>query len=215
MSFFNFGSSSKNEENKTTMTITRALVELKTLDKRIQKAIDESVFVSLHGELRKPDERALKAQNYYDKVRDLMERRVRLKSAIVSSNATTQVRVCGMDLTVAEAIELKSSIKNYKSLLSRMRAQYGDAVRTMEHENERARRNLEGSLSRNTSDDKDKDRMNVADYSKQYMTIHGVSLFDPLKIQGKVEDLDKFITEFQDEVDFLLSEKNATTTIEL
>jgi len=187
-------------------------VELKTLDKRIQKTITESVFCSISGELRQPDQRAVKAQSHYDQSRDLMSRRVKLKSAIVTSNANTKIRVCGMDLTVAEAIELKSSIKNYKSLLSQMRRQYGDSVNSIERENARARTTLENSLSRSNED---KDKINVAEYSRQYMKVHGVKLFDPIKVQDKIEELDKFVTEFESEVDFVLSERNATTLIEI
>jgi len=213
MSFLGIGNSSVNAE-KQKMTITRALVELKTLDKRIQKSIDESLFVSIEGELRKPDVRAEKAQANYDRVRDLLERRVRIKSSIVISNATTTVRICGRDMTVAEAIELKTSIKNYKNLLSQMKRQYGNSVQSMELENDRARRTLESSLVRNDSD-KEKDRQSVEDYSRQYMKVNGVKLYDPLDITNKITEVDKFVVDFESEVDFILSERNATTFIEV
>jgi hypothetical protein len=203
-----------------TMSITRALVELKTLDKRIQKLISESVFISIKGELRKPDTRASSAQSNYDRVRDLMNRRIKLKSAIVSSNANTKIRVCSMDMTVAEAIEMKSSINNYKTLLSSMKRQYGDAVTSVEVENQRARSTLENSLTRTRTTSVDQtnnngSEINVGEYSRQYMSIHGVELFDPIKLSEKVESLEKFITEFESEVDFVLSEKNATTQISI
>tara|TARA_R100001163_G_C5068138_1_gene207985 strand:- start:1631 stop:2317 length:687 start_codon:yes stop_codon:yes gene_type:complete len=205
-------------KNNASITVTRALVELKTLDKRIQQLIKDSIFVSFQGQLRKPDARAKNAQSSYDRIRDLMNRRVKLKSAIVTSNASTRIHVCGMDLTVAEAIEMKSSIKNYKGLLNKMRQQYGDAVSTVEVENQRARSTLENSLSRgngrgNNSGDDRLNEINVSDYSLQYMRVHGVELFDPIKLEDKIEGLEKFITEFESEVDFVLSEKNATTYI--
>jgi hypothetical protein len=203
------------------MSITRALVELKTLDKRIQKLIGETVFISIKGELRKPDTRATNAQSNYDKVRDLMNRRIKLKSSIVSSNANTKIRVCNIDMTVAEAIEMKSSINNYKTLLASMKRQYGDSVTLVESENQRSRNTLENSLTRvksgfdtssNTQVGSGTD-INVGEYSRQYMSIHGVELFDPIKLNEKIESLEKFITEFETEVDFILSEKNATTII--
>ena len=198
------------------MTITRALVELKTLDKRIQKSIDESVFCSIKGELRKPEAATANAQSNYDKVRDLMNRRVKLKSAIVASNANTKIRVCGMDLTVAEAIELKSSIKNYKTLLNRMRQQYGDSVVRVEQENQRSRTNLENSLSRSATDKNNSDAtMNITEYSKQYMKMHGVELHDPINLKEKIDSLEKFINDYESEVDFVLSEKNATTKLSI
>lgn len=198
------------------MTITRALVELKTLDKRIQKSIEESVFCSIHGELRKPDPKCSSAQSNYDKVRDLMNRRVKIKSAIVSSNANTRIRVCGMDMTVAEAIEMKSSIHNYKTLLMRMKQQFGDSTMRVEQENQRTRMNLENSLSKaNTDSSSSSDKLNVGDYSKSYMKVHGIEIYDPIKIEEKIQSLEKFINDYESEVDFVLSEKNATTRLSL
>jgi hypothetical protein len=142
-----------------------------------------------------------------------MNRRVKVKSAIVASNANTRIRVCGMDLTVAEAIELKSSIKNYKTLLNRMRQQYGDAMARVEQENARARSNLENSLAKANTDSNSGEKMNVTDYSKSYMKIHSTEIFDPIKLEEKINSLEKFITDYESEVDFVLSEKNATTKI--
>jgi len=193
------------------MSITRALVELKTLDSRIQKLTQQAVFVGIKGELRKRKDEVGKAASNYDKLRDLRKRRHRLKSAIVLSNATCQIEICGEKMSKAEAIEMKSSIKNDKSLLSVLRRQYGDAQAQMERENERVKRVLESSLSQKT-DDKGLD---VEIYSKSFMKMNGVSIDDPIKIQDKIAELDAYITEFESQVDFVLSESNAVTKISI
>lgn len=195
----------------TEMSITRALVELKTLDSRIQKLTQQAVFVGIKGELRKRKDEVGKAASNYDKLRDLRKRRHRLKSAIVLSNATCQIEICGEKMSKAEAIEMKSSIKNDKSLLSVLRRQYGDAQAQMERENERVKRVLESSLSQKT-DDKGLD---VEIYSKSFMKMNGVSIDDPIKIQDKIAELDAYITEFESQVDFVLSESNAVTKISI
>jgi len=215
MSFLGIGNNTNAEKQK--ITITRALVELKTIDKRILKKIDEGLFISICGELRKPDTRATHAQSNYDSIRDLLERRVNIKSSIVISNATSKVRICEREMTVAEAIELKSSIKNYKVLLEQMRRQYGEAVQNVEHLNNRARSVLENSISPASDSQKEgiSDPQNMAEYSKQYMKVNGVELFDPIALNDKIALIDKFITDFENEVDFILSERNATTFIEI
>jgi len=195
------------------MTLTRALVELKTIDKRIQKTIEESTFCSIRGDLRKEDPKCANAQSNYDKIRDLMNRRVKIKSAIVTSNANTFIRVCGMDLSVAEAIELKSSIKNHKNLLMKMKQQYGEAMMKIEQENQRTRTNLENSLNKVSVDSNSNEKLNVADYSKSYMKVHGVEIYDPIKLEEKIASMEKFISDYESEVDFVLSERNATTKI--
>lgn len=77
------------------ITITRALTELKTLDKRIQKAIDSGTFVSFYGQFFKPDENSKSAQSNYQSIMDLLERRKQIKSLIVMSNAVTKVIIYG------------------------------------------------------------------------------------------------------------------------
>ena len=134
-----------------------------------------------------------------------------MKSAIVSSNALTRVKVAGLDMTVAEAIELKSSIKNYKTLVGQLKAQYGQNVQQMEYENQRVRANLESTLKRN--DEKEQHQMSVMDYSRSYMKMHGVELCDPLNATKKIDELEKFISDFETSVDVVLSVTNATTTI--
>ena len=48
---------------------------------------------------------------------DLISRRNKIKSAIIMSNAKTVVEVAGKQMTVAEAIDKKSSIEYEKELL--------------------------------------------------------------------------------------------------
>ncbi|QKF94722.1 hypothetical protein QKU48_gp1264 [Fadolivirus algeromassiliense] len=196
------------------ISITRALVELKTLDSRIQKKIDSSVFVSFKGQFHQPADGIKDAAANFQSITDLIERRKKIKSAIVSSNATTKVTICGVEMTMAEAIETKSSIKHKKNLLAVLKSQYGNAVANIESINAKVRRDIETKSNRDNGD-KDKQQMTLEEFSKTYVSLHGVELFDPLKVSQKVEQLEQFITQFEQEVDYILSEKNATTFIEV
>ena len=197
----------------SSITITRALTELKTLDKRIQKAIDSGSFVSYQGQFYKPDEQTKNAQSNYQKIMDLLERRKQIKSLIVMSNAVTKVTICGKDMTIAEAIETKSSIKHLENLLSRLKAQHAQATRTIESLNEKVRRDIE-SKSKMTND-KDDSKVDLTEFSSTYMKLHGTTIFDPLKISSKIEDIENYVTGFKSEVDFILTEKNSTTHIDV
>lgn len=195
------------------MTITRALVELKTLDKRIQKEIDTSVFVSYKGQFYQPQESTKDAISKFQSINDLIERRKKIKSAIITSNATTKVIICSQEMTVAEVIETKSSIKHKKTLLAILKNQYGTAVNTIENINAKVRKELENKSTRDA--DKEKQQMSLEEFSKMYINLHGVELYDPLKVTLKIEQLEKYITQFEQEVDYILSEKNAITVITL
>lgn len=197
----------------TEVSITRALVELKTLDSRIQKKMDSSVFVSFKGQFHQPADGVKEAVSNFQSVNDLIERRKNIKSAIITSNATTKISICGTEMTIAEAIETKSSIKHKKNLLAILKTQYGNVVNQVENINSRVRKDLENKSSRDA--DKDRQQMSLEDFSKMYINLHGVELFDPLKISQKIEQLEQFITQFQQEVDYVLSEKNATTMIKI
>lgn len=192
----------------TSITITRALTELKTLDKRIQRAIQEGVFVSFEGQLHKPHPDVADAKSKYQQITDLIERRRKLKSLLTVSNATTKVTICEMEMTVAEAIEMKSSIKHKKTLLSTLKSQYASAVSEVERTNEYQRRQLQQRSQ-------DKESGVPLDFFTEYMKINGVQLKDPLNIKHRINELESFITEFESQVDHVLSEKNATTHIEI
>lgn len=194
------------------ISITRALVELKTLDSRIQKKIDTSVFVSYKGQFHQPVEGMKDAAANFQSISDLIERRKNIKSAIVTSNATTKVTICGTEMSVAEAIETKSSIKHKKTLLAVLKSQYGNAVANVEAVNAKVRKDIEHKSSRDG--DKEKQQMSLEEFSKTYVSLHGVELFDPIKVSQKIEQLEQFITQFEQEVDYVLSEKNATTLID-
>lgn len=196
----------------TEISITRALVELKTLDKRIQKQIDKGIYVSYRGQFHRPQQGIEDAMANYQSVNDLVDYRRRMKSAIVKSNATTTVTICGNEMTVAEAIETKSSIKHKKNFLAVLKMQYGNAVREVETINSRTRGELERKTSRGESE-KEKQQMSLEEFSKQYMSMHGVELFDPIKVSQRIEEMETYITSFEQEVDYVLSEKNAVTKI--
>ena len=65
------------------------------------------------------------------------------------SNAVTKVNICGQEMTVAEAIETKSSIKNYKNLLANLKRQYSECNRQVENTNQSVRNRLNDKYTRN------------------------------------------------------------------
>ena len=183
------------------------------MDKRIQKANDSGSFVSYQGQFYKPDELTKRAQADYQSIMDLLERRKKIKSSIVMCNAVTKVTICGKEMTVAEAIETKSSIKHLENLLNRLKSQSAMANKTVENLNEKVRRDLESKTK--MTGEKDEGKIDLVEFSNTYMEMHGVKLYDPIKIASKIEDLETYITGFKSEVDFVLTEKNSTTFIEV
>lgn len=201
------------------MTIHRALTELRTLDERIHRAIDEGVFIApnkrsnvkINGKSIEDYQKVI--QGSYDKVISLIERRNQIKSAIVASNAKTYVTVAGKKMTVAQAIERKSSIEYEEMLLDKLKASYARATSKVNTENEALPHKLESYLHA-VLGNKDTAKKEDIDYhTKSFKDREEYELIDPLRLKEKIDNLEEEIYDFKSEVDAVLSESNATTFI--
>ena len=201
------------------ISISRGLVELKLLDKRISSTITESGFVSAYignndttiDNISKHDvDKNIKAA--YQSVTDLIKRRNLIKQKIVESNAKTIVTVNKQTYTVAGAIERKSSIKYDKGLLARMKERFTFVTDRITSHNMQIENRLQTLLGEMVKGESNK---SIEQTSKVYHEINDAKIFDPLKIEDKIQKLEEEIYNFELEVDTLLSESNAITTIEV
>lgn len=197
------------------ITVTRALAELKTLDKRINKAVQDCDVVKIRRKEDKWDiqEYNRQAQATYQSLEDLITRRDELKRRVLASNATTRVRIGKDVLTIAEVIDRKQSIEYKKRLLERLRNQRQIAQNTYESRVEELRRKLDNLLEVNFGKEGKCNPENVASITKTYHDTHKVEIVDPLNIGVKIKTLEEEITEFDKEADLVLSESNARTYV--
>lgn len=204
------------------MSIHRALAELKTLDKRIQRGVSEK-FVALQiGEEAPRGFKDLKAftedsKAAYQSVKALIDRRNAIKAGITASNASTGVTIAGEKMTVAAAIDRRDTGLQYdKQLLNSLRRQ----LQAVESEIERERQDVERRLEqRIQSDLGSKDRKTNADevenITKTFMKRYKPGMVDPIAIKEEITRLTNDIEQFEMEVDFTLSESNTQTLIEI
>lgn len=205
-----------------TMTIHQALVELKTLDKRIGATIRETDYVvaNKHSnrKINGADVSAFcdNVKSHYQKVVDLMARRNALKRAVANSNAVTKVEINGTVYTVAEAIEMKNHGLEYsRALLEKLREDYSLAYRTANRYN--------GEDLERRADEHIKvmfgstDVKGVTDEVKRaradFIAAQTVELVDPIDIRAKIEAIANDINSFESTVDAALSVSNALTTV--
>jgi len=208
----------------STMLVTQGLNELKLLDERIKKEIDslEAVAVAkksntnITTNLSKADfcknEKA-KMQS----VLDLIERRSKIKSAIVHSNAVTNVTIAGKTYTVAEAIERKNSII-YEELLTRqLNAKCRNAEMDVTHKNNEVETQIVAMVNNYYGKDS-KVKISDDDYTSlanPYREKNEFELVDPLNARETAKDINDRVQEFLSEVDSALQISNCTTTIEI
>ena len=202
------------------MTITRALVELKTLSSRIDKTTEGIIPVAIITGKNSPRGYATKddfekdVKSKFDSVTTLIKRRKQIKSEIVKANASTTVEIAGIKMTIAEAIERKNSITLEKKLLERLSSSYYQTLRQQEQLEARCQEQLHKLLEVNFGKDKAKSE-EIDAISKPYLENNAPKLIDPLDVKKKIEELENSITKFEAEVDVVLSEANAKTEIEI
>ena len=204
------------------MNVHQALAELKTMEKRITSAIQETDWVlankhsntKIGGVAVKDCVEEIKAK--YQKVTDLIRRRDAIKRAVVNSNAVTKVVVAGKEYTVAEAIDRKNNGVEYLTGLARRIAHdYALAKNVADRAN--------GSELERRADDHvrimigNTDMKGATDEAqrirKEFIEAQTTELVDPIGALKVVEALDAEVTAFLTEVDAALSVSNAITTI--
>lgn len=199
------------------LSITEALVELKLLDSRIIKATRKDWIACIKrsekGEVREAFEQKVKAN--YQAVMDLMGERRKIKTGIVMSNANTRLLVGGVEMTVAEAIERKSSISYEQDLLDRWKSLYETAINTEIRENKEVEKKLDKMLEALVGSDKEDVGTAQKTITENYMQMNGVEVLDPLHLKDLIDDLEDEIGNFVKNVDSALSMSNATTFIEV
>ena len=188
------------------MSIHRALGELKTLDKRIRKEIENTIFI---GAKKKSSNTEYKTRtsivdfnnnvnSSIQSINDLILRRKEIKEAIVNSNANTFV-----------------TIGDNKILLSKIKEQYALIVGFVEENNEEVECDLSSKID-NMLNANDKNNINgIEEFSKAYRNSNSWEVIDPVDLKSLIDKLEKEITIFENEVDVVLSESNATTFIEV
>ena len=210
----------------TKMSITRGLVELKRLNDRINKAIDSGIFVSrtvgkdtykkIVGTSSTPEQVRAQIISSYQSVADLIAQRQKIKSAIVLSNANTRVTVGGVDMSVAEAIELKGTLDFRKSYLSKLKWQLLEQNTAIIKANTALDATIDALLTTALGGEKAKaDPALLESISKPQRTQKECELFDPMDIEGKIASVENDVSILESELDFILSESNARTEIEV
>ena len=205
-----------------TMTVHKALAELKLMDKRIMDAVSEGVYClankhsneKINGIPVSDFEKAV--QGTYDKVTDFLKRQEAIKRAVTLSNAKTVVNISGKDYTVAEAIWMKNHGIELKALL----------INVMDKQYKQA----QAEVNRQNGDDLEKraDQYVTAIYGqkegktnytdiekvrKDFLEANSYEIIDPINVPEKLEALRKEIDSFMAEVDSALSVSNALTEI--
>lgn len=204
-----------------TMTIHKALAELKVLDKRIADAMSAAIFVTNKKNNQDkvmgvtPETFKDTAFGSWDKINDLIKRRNAIKDAVNVSNATTKVEIGGKTYTVVEAIDKKNhGMEYYVTLRDCLSIQFSRVKADMEKQNSQLQQKAEQFVTGLMGGKETAAKSEEYDTSvKTYIKSNTVEMLDPIGIEKKIAELDDMINAFMPEVDAALSVSNALTTI--
>lgn len=205
-------------KNIETMNIHDALVELKTLGKRISTEISKMQIVGTAPANKADSEEAhvfrVKARASLVSVADLRRRRMAIKAAVVKSNATTMVEINGRPFSIAEVIEMrKEYISELETIQTKIARALDNAKSTVESKHNEAVR-----IALNTMQAKSENTLTPEQIEgfKGLVAINDVVMLEPENtdlselLKGIADTLDGY-----NRLDSLLSTKNALTTIDV
>lgn len=208
-------------------TITRALAELKLLKSRYTKEVYDLDPVAIkHGNsLRSPysqykqEDFEKQATAEYQSVCDLERRIEEIKNKIDASNFTTKVMIGEREMTVQEVLNYKNNILALKrtrlgilqSKKKNATTEYDKAIVENKNRVDKIVSEKNSNPGTATKSAKDIEAEAVDTLNKLY----AIEMVDPIKIDAEIEKLSKEIETFEHNIDFVLSESNSITTIEI
>lgn len=204
------------------MTVHEALCELKTMDSRIDKAIQSGTFVfpNKHSNTKVSglslSDYCNEVKQRYQSANDLIARRDAIKRAVVLSNATTKVTIGGTEYTIAEAIEMKNhGVPMLQKMLKKLDADNQKARRTADGNNgdyleERADeyvKSLYGNVDMKGASEE------IKKVRADFIAAQTTEVVDPIGVVAEMDNLSKRIDGFTVKIDSALSVSNALTEI--
>lgn len=208
------------------MSITRALTRAKTIEKQLARLVESQYVVTLMkrevddvSDVFKDNLKMTKSN--FDQFNDLFAELNNIKAAVRKSNEVTKVVIGGEELSVADALVYKNTIVYRNNFLDRITRENRNAESRVEQSKINAdnkfasvRENLiKNSQGQDVSEDylktvltEEERRLKKAIIEVKVSGINNVNEY----IEAERKRIDTFI----EEVDYVLSESNATTIIE-
>lgn len=196
----------------SSITITRALSELKTIKSRIDKLRDKTIFISTKCTGQTCVDHVNETKSNWQAMCDLSARYRKLKFAIIDSNNKTMVTIDGSQYTISQALAIKDWILTTDSeILDTLRTQRATIMNEVNKHDEKVESNLQCLLDKSFGTTCSKEQMNSI--SESYRNSNKIKIIDPLKIDTVINEIGDLHTLFLGEIDFALSESNAITKI--
>lgn len=212
--------------NMATYTLTRALSRIKVLKDKLQKSSNDEYIATINTIKKDSEEYHFLQQKLIANAQanaDIAKEIIRLKLAVEQSNLQTMVTIHDKQMSVREAIELKHLYENYLiHIASTMQQQLNVAknkqlkanqeIEKAQEETIKTLANAGVELTQTQIDARIKSSIDTVRLTKEIMLL---SFDKSVNAQEAVENYQVMVQSFLDEVDYVLSEINAITKIEI
>lgn len=206
------------------VTITRALSKIKILTDMINNDIKNNVFITtVPNSMLGSEEHTNLVKSLtssHTSLEDKIKEIVKLKRLIAESNLSSYLEVSGKRVSVTEALAMKETMEFYSRFIVTLRKQNNRSAEEVTHTNMRIAQAIAGNTSdiSSNSDIKNEDlEKRLALNAKQLQESMGIKIVSATKETPEqlIESIKDYYNDFVSEIDYLLSEHNAVTTIEL
>jgi hypothetical protein len=200
----------------TNMSLHRVIAEIKAIEARLS-ALQSTAYaftVPVDSTTETADGKTL-SQSNFDKVVSALANLASLKAARNKANASTPVRIGGKDLTIDEALAKKAALAFQNVFVMTLQSQLSTAKARVDQTQAQIEQKIATQVAAASTGTKKATDEEIAVFRKlaERNTKIDIVIFDGLK--EKIEALKKDIEVFTTEVDYILSEANATTKVDV
>lgn len=214
---------------KKLMTMTELLAKRNMYSKKIagytiSGAPDDTILISIITSstgktatgIKKEDiENMIKAS--VDSIESNMDNFMKLTAIKNIVNATTEIRVCGNEYTIAEALAYNNvNVKAfYKDYIALMRRSLDDARKAYKKYNEKqfAEEIKNNYLKAVLTESDAADPKVVEEHLRKFEEKYAIEFVDPCKLEERIKKLSEWYDDFYGSVNYRLSEINTSTYI--
>jgi tetratricopeptide (TPR) repeat protein len=206
-------------------TITRALAELKLLKERYTKEVSYLELVAVkHGNKLRPPYSQYKEEDFtnhakslYQSICDLEKRITEIKNRIDISNFNTKVVIGDCEMSIQEVLNYKNNVLSLKEsrlymmkeLKRKALLEYDKAISENKQRVDKITADKNSGSTVKTVGEVEEDAITFVE------KLYEVSMIDPINIDEEIERLENEIETFKHNIDFVLSESNSITSIEI
>lgn len=200
----------------TNMSLHRIIAEIKTIEAKLNTTPSlQFVAIQMGDDTDKAAEFKKNSRSQFDKTRSLYQNLAALKAARNAANSVTQVNIAGVPMTIDQALAAKASLPYKQTLINTLTAQFTQAQRQVDATAAQIEQKINQQIAtmftgtRKATDEEVAVIRSAAERNQKATLLFADGLKDNL------EALKKEVEEFTLEVDFVLSEANATTKVDV